>query len=87
MGIFFRCFRALLMGAVMYFSLRSLGVSVDQSMALTLIPLVLGALDLLAAFAYSLSGVVLIVACGYNFLAGYHLHPDDVHHFVAAWLK
>ena len=75
------------MGAVMYFSLRSLGVSVDRSMALTLIPLVLGALDLSTSFAYSLSGVVLVIACGYNFLAGYHLHPDNLHNIVAAWLK
>ena len=87
MEIFFRCGKALLVGAVMYLSLRSLGVSVDQSVALSLIPLLLGALDLLTAFAYSLSGLVLIIACGYNFLAGYHLHPDDLHTFVAAWLK
>jgi hypothetical protein len=47
----------------------------------------LGALDLLTAFAYALSGFALILACGYYFLAGYHLHPDDLHNFVAAWLK
>lgn len=71
----------------MYFSLRSLNVPVQQSMALTLIPLVLGTLDLLTAFAYSFSCLVLIIACGYNFVAGYHLHPGDLHNVVAAWLK
>src|SRR5712672_1318868 len=71
-GIFSRCFRAL---------------PISQSVAVTLIPLLLGVLDLLTAFAYSLSGVVLIFACGYNFLAGYHLHPDDLHNIVAAWRK
>ena len=87
MELVFRCVKALLVGAVMFFSLRSLGVPVEQSVALSLIPLLLGTLDLLTAFAYSLSGVVLIVACGYNFLAGYHLHPDNLHTIVAAWLK
>jgi len=62
----------------MFFSLRSLGVPVEQSVALSLIPLLLGALDLLTAFAYSLTGFVLILACSYYFLAGYHLHPDDL---------
>jgi len=71
----------------MYLSLRSLNVPVDRSVALSLIPFLLGALDLLTAFAYSLSGFALIFACGYYFLAGYHLHPDDLHNIVAAWLK
>src|SRR5712672_513329 len=69
-GIFSRCFRALLIGAVMYFSLRSRGVPISQSVAVTLIPLLLGVLDLLTAFAYSLSGVVLILPAGTTFWRG-----------------
>jgi hypothetical protein len=75
------------MGAVMYFSLRSLSVPVGGSLTLTLIPLVLGTLNLFTGFAYSMSAIMLIIACGSNFLGGYHFQPGDVHNIVAAWLK
>jgi uncharacterized membrane protein YuzA (DUF378 family) len=75
------------MGAVMYFALRSLGVSVASSLAASLVPAVLGALNVLTRIAYTLSALALIVACGSILASEYHFRLSDLPKIVHSWFK
>ena len=82
-----RVIKALVMGAVMYFALRSLGVSVPSALIVSLVPAVLGVLNVLTRIAYTLSALALIVACGSILAAEYHHRLSDLPRIVASWFK
>jgi hypothetical protein len=60
----FRVGKALLLGALMYFSLRALHFSKGASFAFSLVPAVLGSLNIMVGGVFALTGFVFIVACG-----------------------
>ncbi|WP_124520302.1 hypothetical protein [Burkholderia sp. Bp9131] len=62
MGIVFRIFRAVLVGIVMYFSVVYLGFDKGTAAALCLIPMVLGALDILTEFGFAIAALAFVVA-------------------------
>lgn len=61
-GIVVRLLKAVLIGGLMYASVRYLGFSNDVAATLALIPLILGALGLLTGLAFSIVGLTFIVA-------------------------
>lgn len=62
--MFARTARSFLVSMIMYYSLKNLGFSQHATIAVSLIPLVLGSIDIFARFAYMLAGVCFILACG-----------------------
>jgi hypothetical protein len=63
MDYLLRGLKAILMSAVMFFSLRYLGFGIESSVAFSMVPLLLGSLNVLSGFAYGVTGVTLIAAC------------------------
>ena len=63
MAIVFRSVKAVLLAAMMFFSLRYLGFSVEASAIFSLVSLCLGILSVLSSVAYGLTGIVFILAC------------------------
>jgi hypothetical protein len=55
--------KPLILALMMFFSLKSLGVVNDSAVLLSLVPLLLGLLNVLTAFAYGLTGLIFILAC------------------------
>lgn len=63
MGILIRFLKSAILATVMYFSLRRLGFAAGPSFAFCLVPLVLGALNVMAGVAYGLTGLNFVMAC------------------------
>jgi hypothetical protein len=60
----FRIGKSVILAIIMYFSLRFLGISSGASFIVSLIPSVLGSLDVMTGKVYALTGLVFIIACG-----------------------
>ena len=59
----FHIVKAVILAVMMYFSLLFLGFSAAPAMIFSLVPLLLGVLNVFTAFAYGLTGLVFIIAC------------------------
>lgn len=59
----FHIAKAIILAVMMFFSLQILGFSVIGSMIFSLIPLLLGFLNVFTGFAYGLTGLIFIAAC------------------------
>ena len=62
MHILPRIARSLILGLIMFFSVRGLGFSPGQASLAAMIPFLLGAVDVMAGSAFSLTGMVFIVS-------------------------
>jgi hypothetical protein len=61
-AVFMKLIKPLALCVIMFFSLQYLGFGTNASLMVSLIPLVLGFLNVLALPAYTLTGVVFIIA-------------------------
>jgi hypothetical protein len=61
-ALLFRLAKAIFLFAVMYYSLRYLGVARQPSVTVSLIPLVLGILNIMAGPAYGMTAAVFVCA-------------------------
>jgi len=79
LGIVFRIGKALVLGSLMYFSLRVLHFSVGASFFFALVPALLGSLNIMTGTAFGLTGIVFILASGSVLLkeANINLSIDD----------
>lgn len=82
-----RILKALALAMIMFFSLRYLGVSAGASLALSLIPSVLGILDIMAGPAYAITAVVFILACSSTLIPEFGIKMDSVVKLVSPFLK
>ena len=85
MGI--RIVKALVLAMIMYFSLRFLGVSAGASLALSLIPSVLGTLNIMAGPAYAITAIIFILACSSTLIPETGIDLDGVVKVVSPLLK
>ena len=63
MANLYRFFRAPAMSLLMFFSMRQLGVGDQGALIFSLIPLVLGWLNVISNLAYGVTGLMFILAC------------------------
>lgn len=70
MARFLTLSRPVLMAILAFFSLYSMGFPVGGSAIFSLIPLILGYLGVLTSVAYSITGILLIIACANALLPG-----------------
>ncbi len=88
LGLFFRISKALVLGIVMYFSLRGLNFSMGASFAFALVPAVLGAVNILTGPAFMLTGALFIASSSLVLLkeTNVKFNPDDffgvIHYFL-----
>lgn len=62
--MFARTARSFLVSVIMFYSLKNLRFSQHATIVASLIPLILGSIGIFVPFAYMLTGVCFIVACG-----------------------
>jgi hypothetical protein len=83
----FRVLRSLLLASVMYFSLRYLGFSQAPSLLCALIPLLLGALNVLIGVAVAMSGLAFLVCCTFALAADRHVDLTQVGTLASTFMK
>ena len=71
MGTVLRVLKAVVLAVMMFFSLRYLGFNTGGAAIFSLVPLLLGILNVFTSFAYGLTGSIFILA------SGMALMPDD----------
>lgn len=59
----FHIIKAIILAVMMFLSLQFLGFTVAGSVIFSLVPLLLGLLNVFTGFAYGLTGLIFIVAC------------------------
>jgi hypothetical protein len=79
-GISFRIGKALLLGALMYYSLRMLNFSMSASLTFALVPAILGSLNIVTRLAFTLTAIVFIIASASMLLKdrNFRVGMDDV---------
>lgn len=87
MPMFLRISKAILLAVLMYLSLRYLGISRATSFAISLIPSVLGAFNIMAGLAYSMTGLVFMMACGSTLMHELKINMTTVAEAIAPFLK
>ncbi len=60
----FHIIKAIILSGMMFFSLTYLGFNAVGAMIFSMVPLLLGVLNVFTAFAYGLTGFIFILACG-----------------------
>jgi hypothetical protein len=76
----FRFIKSIIFFALLYFSLRFLGVDKNASLIVGLIPLILGVLDILAAPAFAITALVFVCAALSALLPGEYSNATDFVH-------
>lgn len=70
--------KAVVITAIMFVSLRYLGFSLASSAVFSLVPLLLGSLNVLTSVAYSLTAAVLILASSTALLPNWRTHVSEL---------
>lgn len=87
-GLGLRIGKAVLLGALMYFSLRALSFSAGASFAFALVPAILGSLNIMTGMAFTLTGLVFLVASAWALLkdTDVKFNADDAVSFVRSFV-
>jgi hypothetical protein len=78
-----RLLKSALFACMMFFSLRYLGFSTSASLAFSLVPLVLGTINIMTGFAYSLTAIVFVLACASALFPDWQAKGDKILHSIS----
>jgi len=73
MDLIFRAIRAAVFALIMFFSLTYMGIPLSVAFTISLIPLVLGLVNVMTGFAVSLTALVFVVACFSSLVASFNI--------------
>lgn len=74
----FHVIKAIILAVMMFLSLQFLGFSVAGSAIFSLVPLLLGLLNVFTGFAYGLTGLIFIAACATALIPDWRLRSQEI---------
>lgn len=74
----FTFMKAIVLAGMMFLSLQFLGFSVAGSAIFSLVPLLLGLLNVFTGFAYGLTGLIFIAACATALIPDWHTKAAEI---------
>lgn len=74
----FHIIKAIILAVMMFLSLQFLGFSVAGSAIFSLVPLLLGLLNVFTGFAYGLTGLIFIAACATALIPDWRTKSQEI---------